>query len=78
MSGMELRRKLTPEMIEVMDDDMAAVIRAKSGAERLKIASGLYASARRMLVHYLRTQHPDWDEQRVQYEASRRMSHGAI
>jgi hypothetical protein len=75
---MELRRKLTPEMIEVMDDDLAAVIRAKTGAERLKIASDMFSSARRMLVSYLRSEHPEWTEERVQYEASRRMSHGAI
>jgi hypothetical protein len=33
--------------IEVIDDDMARVLRAKTGAERLRIASGMYASARR-------------------------------
>jgi hypothetical protein len=65
-------------MIEVMDDDMAEVIRSKTGAERLRIASDLFTSARQMLVRYLRAQNPDWDEQRVQLEASRRMSHGAF
>lgn len=31
--------------IEVVDDDMARILRAKTGAERLKIASDLFASA---------------------------------
>jgi Rv0078B-related antitoxin len=67
-----------PIHIEVMDDQMARVIRAKTGAERLRIASGMYASARRMLLSHLRAEHADWDEQRVQHEAARRLSHGAI
>lgn len=67
-----------PRTIEVMDDAMAEVIRAKTGAERLSIASGMYASARRMLLSHLRSEHSDWDEARVQEEAARRLSHGAV
>jgi hypothetical protein len=64
--------------IEVMDDEIAKVIRTKTGAERLRIASGMYSSARRMLINYLRAEHPDWEEQRVIREAARRLSHGAV
>jgi len=66
-----------PKTLEVMDDEMAKVIRAKTGAERLRIASGMYSSARRMLMSHLRAEHPDWDEPRVIGEAARRLSHGA-
>jgi hypothetical protein len=62
----------------MIDDDMARVIRAKTGAERLKIASGMFASARRMLLCHLKSQHPDWSEKQVEHEAARRLSHGAI
>lgn len=62
--------------IEVIDDDMARIIRAKTGAQRLRIASGMYASARQMLMSHLRAEHADWDEQRIQEEAARRLSHG--
>jgi hypothetical protein len=65
------------ESIEVIDDDMARVLRAKTGAERLHIASGMYASARRMLLASLAAAHPDWDPQRVIKETARRLSHGA-
>jgi len=75
MSGAGRR---TPQVIEVMDDEMANVIRAKTGAERLQIASGMYASARRMLLSHLRAEHADWGEKRIQREASRRLSHGAV
>ena len=61
-----------------MDDEMARVIRSKTGAERLRIASRMYASARSMLVSYLRAERAEWDEGRIQREASRRMSHGAF
>jgi hypothetical protein len=64
--------------VEVIDDDMAKVIRAKTGIERLKIASGMYACARKLIIAYLRSEHPDWDEQQVSREASRRLSHGAV
>ena len=66
-----------PNRIEVIDDVMAAVFRAKTGAERLRIASDMYASARRMLLSHLRAEHPEWDERRVVKEAARRLSHGA-
>ena len=65
-------------VIEVMDDEMARVIRSKTGAERLRIASEMYVSARRMLLSHLRAEHPDWDERRINQEAARRLSHGAV
>ena len=63
---------------EVLSDEVAAVLRQKTGAERLEIASQMFRSARRMLVTYLGAEHPDWDEDRVQKEAARRLSHGAV
>ena len=63
--------------IEVVDDDMAGVLRQKTGAERLRIASGMYASARGMLREHLKSLHPDWPLPRVNSEVARRLSHGA-
>ncbi len=70
--------RLDPGQIEVIDDQMAEILRQKTGAERLAIASGMYASARRMLISHLRTTHPEWSEERVLHEAARRLSHGAV
>ncbi|HSG39264.1 MAG TPA: hypothetical protein VLE27_06470 [Thermoanaerobaculia bacterium] len=64
--------------IEVVDDDMAHILRQKTGAERLQIASDMFASARRMIASHLAAEHPDWDEERIQRETSRRISHGAV
>lgn len=64
--------------IEVIDEEMAAVLRLKSGAERLAIASRLFGGARRMLLSHLRSIHPDWDQPQIEREAARRLSHGTV
>ncbi|HTG31477.1 MAG TPA: hypothetical protein VLB76_01000 [Thermoanaerobaculia bacterium] len=69
---------IDPRNFEVLDDEMARVFRAMTGAERLKIASDMYRSARRMIASHLAAEHPDWDEQRLQEETARRLSHGEI
>jgi hypothetical protein len=63
---------------EMVDDEMARILREKTGAERLKIASDMFASARRMLASHLRSEHPDWSEEQIQREVARRISHGAV
>lgn len=68
---------IDPRRIEVVDEEMAAVLRSKTGAERLRIASGMFAAARRMLASQLTSEHPEWDEQRVQAEVARRIAGGA-
>ena len=67
-----------PRQIEILDDKMADVLRQKTGAERLAIAFGLFSSARRMLISMLRSEHPDWNEDQINAEAARRLSHGAV
>jgi Rv0078B-related antitoxin len=74
---MESRNQPRRPVIEVMDEDVAHVIRAKSGAERLKIASDIYSRTREMLMGQLKAQHPDWDEKRLMREAAKILSHGA-
>jgi Rv0078B-related antitoxin len=64
-----------PPVIEVVDPAMAAVLRRKTGAERLKIANDMFVGARRILLGYLRAQHPQWDERQLEQEAARRISH---
>lgn len=70
--------KLLPSRIEIISDEMAAVLRRKTGAQRLQIASRMFVSARHMLVSHLRASHPDWNEHRIEREAARRLSHGSV
>jgi hypothetical protein len=76
--GLESGMRLDPGQIEVVDDVMAAVLRQKTGAERLAIADRLYSSVRRSLIYYLQTQHADWSTEQVVREAAHRLSHGAV
>jgi len=62
--------------VEVIDDQMAAIWRGKSGLEKLQIANGMYRSARTIIRRAVRDQHPSWTEEQVAVEASRRISHG--
>jgi hypothetical protein len=59
---------------EELDPDQIKILRAMSGEERLKVASRLYWSARRMKAAGVRAQHPDWPEMPVQAEVSRVVS----
>jgi hypothetical protein len=68
-------RPSLPPVIEVIDPEMVAVLRSKSGAERLQIASAMFTGARRMLLSHLRALHPDWDERQLQDAVARRLSH---
>ena len=71
-------RKLEPRNIEVMDDQMAAVLRAKTGAQRLQIADRMFAFAREHVMARLRQEHPNWPEDQLRREVARRLSHGAV
>ena len=64
--------------IEVMDETMAAVFRAKTPAERLRIGFGFWTSAQKMLQTHPTTQHPNWDAARASREVARRLSHEAV
>jgi hypothetical protein len=64
--------------VEVVDEAVAAILRQKTGAQRLEIASRMFASARRMLIHHLRSIHPEWNDLQIEREAARRLSHGAV
>ncbi len=63
-------------MIEAADTRMTEVLRQKSEAERLRIAWGMWRSARDMLRCLLRAEHQEWGEAQVQREVARRLAHG--
>ncbi len=69
-------RRLDPRNVEIVDKDVARILRTKTGAERLRIAFGMYESARNMLTSMLTTDHPDWNEDEVRAEVNKRLSHG--
>lgn len=74
--GTELR--LDRGQIEVVDDEMAEVLKQKTPSERIAIGFGMWESAHDMLMAHLRHTHPEWDAKRVESEVARRLSHGAV
>lgn len=62
--------------IEIVERDMAAVLRTKTEAQRLRIAWDMWRSAQSMLDNLLRAEHRDWDDARRKKEIARRLSHG--
>jgi len=69
--------RLDRGQIEVVEEAMAAVLRRKTGAERLRIANSLYGSTHRQVIHALQVEHPHWDDERVRAEAAPRLLHGS-
>ena len=63
-------------VIEVMDDDMALILRGKTPGERLEIAFAMWRSTKSMLISILEGQHPDWSSERIAAEVARRLSRG--
>jgi hypothetical protein len=70
--------KLYPMQIEVVDDQMAEVLKGKTPAERLRIGFNMWISVRKMLLSHIAHSHPDWSRQEVEREVARRLLHGAI
>jgi hypothetical protein len=73
-----LPMKPRPHRFDVIDDDMAKVLAAKTGGERLRIASGMFEMARKLVAASVRARYPQLDDADVRREVARRMSHGAV
>ena len=64
--------------IEVLEDEMVEVLKAKTPQERLKMAFDMWKMVRRQLECYLETTHKEWSKEKIQKEVARRMSHGSV
>jgi hypothetical protein len=61
--------------IEVVDSEVAAVLRGKSGMERLRLAHEAWELARDRLAAFFRARHPAWSEQEIQRKVAARLAH---
>ena len=64
--------------VEVIDRTYAAILAAKTPAERAAMIADCYRSARLILAAGERMRNPDLTEERIGENVSRRMLHGAI
>ena len=63
-------------VVEVVEDEMAAVLRRKTGAQRLRIVDALYRSAWNLIETNVRGSHPDWDDRQVRVAVAARIAVG--
>ncbi|MBX9735834.1 MAG: hypothetical protein K2X32_02820 [Phycisphaerales bacterium] len=66
-----MSRPIAPRRIEVVDDRIAAILKAKSPTERLAMASAAHAYGVKATTLSIRTRHPDWGDARVHAEVVR-------
>jgi len=64
-------------LVEVVEPEMAAMLRRKSAAERLQIGHSLWRHARESMDAHLRSIHPEWSEGQRRQEIARRMADGS-
>jgi UDP-3-O-[3-hydroxymyristoyl] glucosamine N-acyltransferase len=61
-------------VIEVIDGEMAALLREKTGAERLEIGDQMFVAAREMIEASVRQNQPQLSSDQVRQEVARRIA----
>ena len=61
-------------VIEVINDDVADMLRRKSGFERWAAVDAMCKAARELIEWSVRTNHPDWESRQVDHEVARRIA----
>jgi len=67
---------MNASQIEIIDRDMARFLTQKTEAERLRVAWGMWRSARRMLTLQITSENSGQSESQILQEVSRRLSSG--
>jgi len=65
-----------PLNIERMDPEMVILMRQKTGADRLRSLSAMVRTGRQLILQNVRSQHPDWNDEQIFREATRRFQRG--
>jgi hypothetical protein len=68
--------RLDAGQIEVVDDNVAEVLRRKTPAQRLEMIFAANRLMRSFIEGAIRTWNPDWTDREVREELARRMSRG--
>ena len=62
--------------IEVLDEQMVEVLRAKTTVEKVAMIAAAHRTARMLATAGVRHLHPEWSEEKIQAEVLRRMTSG--
>lgn len=71
-----MSRAIHSGKIEVIDSNLAAVLRTKTPAERVEMIAAANRTARVLAAAGVRYLHPDWSDEQVQAEVIRRVCGG--
>lgn len=63
--------------MELLDPAVVEVFRGKTVSERMAMCFEANRTMRLRVAGYLRSRHPDWDEETIGREIARRMSGGS-
>jgi hypothetical protein len=63
--------------MERIDPNLAAVLRAKTPAERVEMIAAANRTARLLAAAGVRYEHPDWSDEQVQHAVIRRVCGGS-
>jgi len=72
-----MRRVIRPEQIEVVDDEIAAILKRRGGAASVEMIGSAWRMMRDVLDAQIRAQHPTWLEDEVNTEVRRRLLNGS-
>ena len=68
--------RLDDGQIEVMDEAMVPILRARTGTDRVQMGMQMFRLARETILASIHRQHPAWSEHQIREELIRRL-HGA-
>jgi hypothetical protein len=69
---------LDPRRYEIIDEQMAEIMRSKTPGERLAIVNSMWRMGRALIESMLRHDHPEWSDDDINKETARRMLRGAF
>ena len=64
-----------PRRIEVVDAEVARILRGMSGVDRLRLAHEAWELARERLIAFVGSRHPQWSKEEVGKEVAKRLAH---
>lgn len=65
-----------PRNIEVIDDELAEVLRLKTPAEKVEMVAAANRTARLLAAAGIRYQNPEWNDAQIQAEVIKRVTGG--
>ncbi|OGP79118.1 MAG: hypothetical protein A2V86_13655 [Deltaproteobacteria bacterium RBG_16_49_23] len=69
--------RLDKGQIEVVDDRIVKILKAKSGMERLNMVWDAWTFYEKTIRAYLKNKHPEWTEEEIRKEIVKRVTYGS-